>query len=62
MLAISQALSWSLALIGLFGVVFPLLVFGLLGFGFAQGLGERAQNQRGAGRWGRRAERQPERE
>jgi hypothetical protein len=62
MLAVTDAVSWTLAIVGLFFVLFPLLLTGLIGFGVAQGLGERVQNQRHAGRWGRRAERRPARE
>jgi cytochrome bd-type quinol oxidase subunit 1 len=57
MLATASALEWTLALIAIFFVLFPVLGLGLVAFAVAQTLGERTQNQRFAGRWGRRAER-----
>jgi hypothetical protein len=45
----------TLALIGLFGVLFPMIAMGLIGFAVAQGLGERAENQRTPNRWRRRS-------
>jgi hypothetical protein len=55
MLAISIALRDTLGLILIFFVIFPLIAQGLIAFAVAQGLGERAANQRHAGRWGRAA-------
>ena len=52
---LASDLTITLALIGLFGVVFPLLAMGLIGFAVAQALGERAENQRNPNRWRRRA-------
>lgn len=49
----ASAFSITLALIGLFGVVFPVLAFGLIGLSVAQALGERAENQRHPNRWRR---------
>lgn len=51
---LASALSTTIALIGLFGVVFPLLALGLITFAAAQSLGERAENQRAPNRWRRR--------
>jgi hypothetical protein len=45
----------TLALIGLFGVLFPMIAMGLIGFAVAQALGERAENQRTPNRWRRRS-------
>lgn len=42
---IASALSDSLGLIGVFFVLFPLLVNGLIVFAIAQAIGERRQNQ-----------------
>lgn len=52
---LASSLTMTLALIGLFGVLFPALIFGLIGFAVAQSLGERAENQRRPNRWRRRA-------
>jgi hypothetical protein len=46
-------LTTTLALIGLFGVVFPVIALGLIGFSVAQGIGERAENERRPNRWQR---------
>ena len=54
MLALSDAFESTFGLVIVFFVAFPLLVQGLIGFAVAQALGERADNQRHAGRWGRR--------
>ena len=54
-LAINAALEGTIGLILIFFVIFPLLAQGLIAFAIAQGLGERAENQRLAGRWGRKA-------
>ena len=59
MLAAVSPLTWTLALIAIFFVLFPALTIGLILFTVAQTLGERTQNQRHAGRWGKRAQRPP---
>ncbi len=52
---LASSLTITLALIGIFGVLFPGLAMGLIGFAVAQSLGERAENQRRPNRWRRRA-------
>ncbi|MCP9490172.1 MAG: hypothetical protein MSC31_09890 [Solirubrobacteraceae bacterium MAG38_C4-C5] len=52
---LASAFSMTIALIGLFGVVFPVLALGLIGFSVAQALGERAENERHPSRWRRRS-------
>jgi hypothetical protein len=47
---LASALSDSLALIAVFGVLFPALALGLIAFAIAQALGERRANQDYAGR------------
>ena len=42
--ALSEAWAYSIALIAIFGVVFPALVTGLIAFAVAQGLAERREN------------------
>jgi hypothetical protein len=54
-IAMSDALEGTIGLILIFFVVFPVIAQGLIAFAVAQGLGERAENQRNAGRWGRAA-------
>jgi hypothetical protein len=54
-LAVSPALQSTIGLILIFFVIFPVLAQGLIAFAVAQALGERAENQRRAGRWGRKA-------
>ncbi len=49
----ASALTTTLALIGLFGVAFPVIALGLIGFSVAQALGERAENERTPNRWRR---------
>jgi hypothetical protein len=44
LLALSEAWKVSIALLGLFGVVFPALVTGLIIFAAAQAMAERQQN------------------
>ena len=44
LVALSPAWSLSIALIAVFGVIFPALVTGLLAFAFAQVLAERREN------------------
>lgn len=43
----------TLGLVVVFFVAFPLLAHGLIGFAVAVGLGEKAENQKLQGRWGR---------
>ena len=50
LLALSEAWKVSIALLGLFGVVFPALVTGLIIFAAAQAMAERQQNQERRGR------------
>jgi hypothetical protein len=54
-LAMSDALEGTIGLILIFFVLFPLIAQGLIAFAVAQGLGERAENQKLSGRWGRKA-------
>ena len=49
------ALSATFGLTVVFVIGFPALVTGLIVYAIVQALGERAENQRQAGRWGRRA-------
>jgi site-specific recombinase len=44
LLAISEAVKTDLALIGIFGVLFPAIVTGLIVFAVAQAIAERSQN------------------
>jgi hypothetical protein len=44
LVALSEAWKVSIALIVVFGVVFPALVTGLIAFAVAQGMAERKQN------------------
>ena len=45
-LALSEAWSFSIALIVVFGVMFPALVTGLIAFAVAQAAAERRENER----------------
>ena len=45
LMALSEAWTFSIALIGIFGVLFPGLMTGLIVFAVAQALGERQQNE-----------------
>jgi hypothetical protein len=45
-IALSEAVKTDLALIGLFGIVFPALVTGLIVFAISQSMAERADNLR----------------
>jgi hypothetical protein len=54
-IAMSHALRDTLGLVGIFFIVFPLIAQGLIAFAVAQGLGERAENEKLKGRWGRKA-------
>jgi hypothetical protein len=54
-IAMSHALRDTLGLVGIFFVLFPLIAQGLIAFAVAQGLGERAENEKLKGRWGRKA-------
>jgi len=44
MIALSEAWSFSIALIAVFGVIFPALVTGLIAFAAAQAMAERREN------------------
>jgi hypothetical protein len=61
-IALSDAAEATIGLILIFFVIFPVIAQGLIAFAVAQGLGERAQNQRNAGRWGRKAQERMEAE
>ncbi len=52
-LALSEAAWFTIALVGVFFVVFPLLAHGLIGFAVAVALGEKAENRRTDGNWRR---------
>jgi hypothetical protein len=54
-LAISEALHGTVGLVLIFFVIFPVIAQGLIAFAVIQALGERAENQKLAGRWGRKA-------
>jgi hypothetical protein len=54
-IAMSHALRDTLGLVVIFFVVFPLIAQGLIAFAVVQGLGERAENSKLKGRWGRKA-------
>ncbi len=54
-IAMSHALRDTLGLVVIFFVVFPLIAQGLIAFAVVQGLGERAENSKLQGRWGRKA-------
>jgi hypothetical protein len=45
-MALSEAWQVSIALIGIFGVLFPAIVTGCIAFAVAQAISERQQNQR----------------
>jgi hypothetical protein len=45
LLALSNAAKTTMALVGIFGVLFPALVTGLIIFAVAQAMAERQQNQ-----------------
>lgn len=45
LVALSEAWTMSIALIAIFGVLFPGLITGLLVFAIAQAIGERQENQ-----------------
>ena len=45
LMALSEAWTFSIALIAIFGVIFPGLMTGLIVFAVAQALGERQQNE-----------------
>jgi len=51
---VSEATLFTLGLVGIFFVLFPLLAQGLIAYAVAQALGERAENQRRPNRWRRR--------
>lgn len=52
-LAFSEAELWTIALVGVFFVAFPLLAHGLIGFAVAVAFGEKAENRRTDGNWRR---------
>jgi hypothetical protein len=54
-IAMSHALRDTLGLVGIFFILFPLIAQGLIAFAVAQSLGERAENEKLKGRWGRKA-------
>jgi hypothetical protein len=54
-LALSDAAEATIGLIVIFFVLFPVIAQGLIAFAVVQGLGERAENSKFAGRWGRKA-------
>ncbi len=45
LMALSEAWTFSIGLIAIFGVIFPALMTGLIVFAVAQALGERQQNE-----------------
>ena len=45
LMALSEAWTFSIGLIVIFGVIFPALMTGLIVFAVAQAIGERQQNQ-----------------
>jgi Na+/pantothenate symporter len=45
LMALSEAWTFSIALIAIFGVLFPGLMTGLIVFAVAQAIGERQENQ-----------------
>lgn len=49
----SQDWTDTFGLVVVFFVAFPLLAHGLIGFAVAQGLGEKQENDKNSGRWGR---------
>lgn len=57
-LALSEATWFTIALAGVFFVLFPLLAHGLIGFAVAVAFGERAENRRTDGPWRRPKQRQ----
>jgi hypothetical protein len=54
-IAMSDALRDTIGLVLIFFVVFPALAQGLIAFAVVQGMGERAENAKLKGRWGRKA-------
>lgn len=54
-LALSDAAWFTISLVTVFFVVFPLLAHGLIGFAVAVVLGEKAENRRTDGNWRRPA-------
>jgi hypothetical protein len=61
-LAISESLHGTVGLVLIFFIIFPLIAQGLIAFAVVQGLGERAENQKLKGRWGRAAKERQEAE
>jgi hypothetical protein len=54
-LAIDAALEGTIGLVLIFFVLFPVIAQGLIAFAVVQGLGERNENSKLAGKWGRKA-------
>lgn len=52
-LAFSKAELWTISLVGVFFVLFPLLAHGLIGFGAGVAFGEKSENRREDGNWRR---------
>ncbi len=48
--------TFTIGLAVVFFVAFPILVQGLIGFAAAQAMGEKAENERLEGRWGKRGD------
>jgi hypothetical protein len=61
-IALSAAAEATIGLIAIFFVLFPVIAQGLIAFAVAQGLGEKAENEKHAGRWGRKARERQEAE
>jgi hypothetical protein len=61
-IALSPSVEATVGLIAIFFVLFPLIAQGLIAFAVAQGLGEKAENEKHAGRWGRKARERQEAE
>jgi hypothetical protein len=52
-LALSEAAWFTIALVGVFFVLFPLLAHGLIAFAAVVAVGEKAENRRTDGNWRR---------
>jgi hypothetical protein len=61
-IALSPSVEATVGLIAIFFVLFPVIAQGLIAFAVAQGLGEKAENEKDAGRWGRKARERQEAE
>jgi hypothetical protein len=62
LIALSPSVEATVGLIAIFFVLFPVIAQGLIAFAVAQGLGEKAENEKHAGRWGRKARERQEAE